>query len=42
MLKIREDYQIVEATWKKIPMSSEANKQVREMLGRVDLLMRQS
>lgn len=42
LLKIREDYLIVEATWKKIPMSSETNKQVREMLGRVELLMRQS
>jgi len=37
-LRVREDYRLVEATWRKIPMSSENNQLVREMLGRVELI----
>jgi hypothetical protein len=41
LLKIREDYQVVDALWRRIPMSTEANRQVREMLGHVGLLLNQ-
>lgn len=38
--RVREDYRLVESTWKKIPMSSETNQLVREMLGRVETITR--
>lgn len=41
LLKVREDYQTVESLWRRIPMSAESNRQVREMLGHVELLTRQ-
>ncbi|MFN7828485.1 MAG: hypothetical protein ACK5RR_11010 [Acidobacteriota bacterium] len=42
LLKVREDYQTVETIWRRIPMSTETNRQVREMLSHVDQLLRQS
>ena len=34
-MRIEEDAQVVEEAWRRISMSSEANQQVRDMLGRV-------
>lgn len=34
-MRIEEDAQVVEESWRRISMSSEANQQVRDMLGRV-------
>lgn len=40
--RVREDYRLVESTWKRIPMSNETNQLVREMLGRVETITRQA
>ncbi|MFZ4627349.1 MAG: hypothetical protein ACOYNR_03360 [Blastocatellia bacterium] len=41
LLKVQEDQRIVEAIWKRLPMSSQANQQVREMLARLLTLIQE-
>jgi hypothetical protein len=40
ILRIREDAQVVEGSWRRISMSNETNQLVREMLGRVAILVK--
>jgi hypothetical protein len=41
LLKVQEDQRMVEAIWKRLPMSSQANQQVREMLAKLQTLLQE-
>lgn len=41
LLKVEEDQRIVEAIWKRLAMSSQANQQVREMLAQLRTLLQE-